>query len=36
MLTYQRVSRGGLCSGPLFCHRPEDFEREGRFMQVKR
>lgn len=35
-LAYRRVSRGGLLSGQLFCHRPEDFLREGRFMEVKK
>lgn len=36
MIAYQRVTRGGLKTGPVFCHLPEDFEREGRFMEVKK
>ena len=36
MIAYQRVSKGGLRTGPVFCHLPEDFEREGRFMEVKK
>lgn len=36
MLAYQRVSSGGLRTGPVFCHLPEDFEREGRFLEVKK
>jgi hypothetical protein len=36
MVAYRRISKGGLCTGPLFCHRLEDFEREGRFMLVKK
>lgn len=34
MLAYRQVTKGGLKTGPVFCHRPEDFEREGRFMEV--
>lgn len=36
MIAYQRVSKGGMRIGPVFCHFPEDFEREGRFLEVKR
>lgn len=35
-LAYRRVTRGGLLVGPLHTHRPEDFLREGRFMEVKK
>lgn len=35
-VAYMRISGGGLLRGPLFCHRPEDFDREGRFMEVKK
>lgn len=35
-LAYRRKSSGGLMTGPLCCHRPEDFLREGRFMEVKK
>lgn len=35
-LAYRRKTQGGLLVGPLFCHRPEDFLREGRFMEVKK
>lgn len=34
MLAYKRVTKGGVCVGPVFNHRPEDFFREGRFMEV--
>lgn len=33
---YRRVTHGGLLSGPLFSHRPEDFGRHGRFQEVKK
>lgn len=36
MMAYQRVTSGGLLKGPVFCHLPEDFEREGRFQEVKK
>lgn len=36
MLAYQRISSGGLRTGPLFNHKPEDFTREGRFLEVKK
>lgn len=36
MIMYRRVSVGGLTSGPVFSHLPEDFDRDGRFQEVKR
>lgn len=36
MVAYRRVTKGGMQTGPLFCHMPEDFEREGRFLPVKK
>lgn len=36
MLAYRRKTTGGLLVGPVFMHRPEDFEREGRFLEVKK
>ena len=35
-LLYRKVSHGGVLTGPVFSHRPEDFGREGRFLEVKR
>ena len=35
-VAYRRVSRGGMLSGPLHTHRPEDFLHQGRFMEVKK
>lgn len=35
-LAYRRKTQGGLLVGPLHTHRPEDFFREGRFMEVKK
>lgn len=36
VLAYRRRTNGGLLVGPLHTHRPEDFLREGRFLEVKK
>ena len=36
MIAYRRKSSGGMLVGPLCTHRPEGFEREGRFLGVKK
>lgn len=36
MLAYRRRKSSGVHIGPLFLHRPEDFSREGRFLEVKK
>lgn len=36
MLAYQRITVHGEKTGPLFCHRPEDFNIKGRFMEVNK
>ena len=36
MIAYQRVFNGEMRTGPVFCHTPEDFEAEGRFLEVKK
>lgn len=36
MLAYRWKTQGGLLVGPLCTHRPEDFLREGRFLEVKK
>lgn len=35
-LAYRRKKASGMMTGPIFTHRPEDFEREGRFLEVKK